>query len=433
MNLKKLLAKDPGELTAAEKEFLRENVESLSDEQREAFKAVLSKDAVDGIDEDKLMELLEKHADEIFNGRVDKIADDVAKKFMTKAMEQRAKVLGGGKVNNNPKADENTRKFFKALMSRDTVALKAFSTDDTPDTDGNAGFTIPSELRAEVLRIAQVGYGVAREEMFYLPFSGPGNKRVIPALGTSVSVKWTDEGGKKKSTGAKFSVVTQTLNKLAAIVPFTEEILEDTAIDLTGLVATLIVEATSKEEDIQFFTGTGSPWTGVLNNSDVNPVTQASGDVNQVTVDDLIDMEDKTPAGALPGSKYYFHRSILSVLRKLKDKNGNYILVPAANGQPATLNGYPYRVCEAFPAVGDVGTGDAYILFGNLRQGAVYGDKQQIRVQMLTEATITDTDGSTAINLAEQDMVAMRFVKRVGYVVALPEALTVLKAAAHES
>jgi len=46
---------------------------------------------------------------------------------------------------------------------------------------------------------------------------------------------------------------------------------------------------------------------------------------------------------------------------------------------------------------------------------------------MLDQATITDTDGETAINLAEQDMVAMRFVERVGYVLALPEGIAVLK------
>jgi len=46
---------------------------------------------------------------------------------------------------------------------------------------------------------------------------------------------------------------------------------------------------------------------------------------------------------------------------------------------------------------------------------------------MLDQATITDTDGETAINLAEQDMVALRFVERVGYVLALPEGISVLK------
>jgi len=39
----------------------------------------------------------------------------------------------------------------------------------------------------------------------------------------------------------------------------TEELMEDTAINLTQLVADLIAEAIAKEEDTQFLAGTGAP------------------------------------------------------------------------------------------------------------------------------------------------------------------------------
>jgi len=45
----------------------------------------------------------------------------------------------------------------------------------------------------------------------------------------------------------------------------------------------------------------------------------------------------------------------------------------------------------------------------------------------LTEATITDTDGETSINLGQQDMIAYRFVQRGGYVLPKPTAIVVLK------
>jgi HK97 family phage major capsid protein len=204
-------------------------------------------------------------------------------------------------------------------------------------------------------------------------------------------------------------------------------------INLNTLLGALFAEAIAKEEDLQFFAGTGSPWTGVLNTGTVNIVLQATGDATQLTADDFLDMIDATPTGALNGAKFYFHRSILSVVRKLKDSTGNYIYQNPGQGLPATIWNYPYETSDAFPALADVGTGDPYILFGNLKQGAIFGDKQSIRVKLLTEATITDTDESTGINLAEQDMVALRIVERVGYVVSLPTALTVLKAQATES
>lgn len=432
--LEEILAKEAGSLSVEEKAFLKENVSKLNDEQKAKFAEELGEEKEEGVDVEAVKSLVSKSVGEALAKKVDQISDEIVSKFTKGATEARKKAIDTGKVEED-KGRDNTREFMKALLSGDKARCKVLTDSESgasPD-DAQAGLLIPTELRNEVLRIAETQYGLARRDMFYLPFSGPGNSRTIPALGTAVSVFWTDEGGKKKSTQPKFSVVVQTLKKLAAIVPFTEEILEDSAINLTSLVATLFAEAVSKEEDIQFFSGTGAPWTGILNNGSVNIVLQATGDVNQVTVDDLIDMEDATPTGALSGAKYYFHRTVLSVLRKLKDNNGNYILVPAANGQPATLNGKPYETSDAFPAVSEITTGDPYILFANLKQAAVFGDKQQLRVKLLDQATITDTDDSTVLNLAEQDMVALRIVERVGYVVALPTAATVLKAQATES
>ncbi len=247
-----------------------------------------------------------------------------------------------------------------------------------------------------------------------------------------MNVYWTDEGAKKTSTQPQFNVVTQTLKKLAAIVPMTEEILVDSAIDLNSLLGTLFAEAISKEEDFQGFVGTGSPWTGVLNNGDVNHV-DAAGDATQLTADDFLSLIDATPTGALAGAKFYLSRSALSQVRKLKDLQGRYIFQGPADSLPGTIWDYPYQVSDSFPAIGEVGEGDPFVLFGNLKQGVVFGDKQQLRIKLLDQATITDTDGTTVVNLAEQDMVALRVVERVGFVVALPKALSVLFASATES
>lgn len=433
--LKKILAKESSALTEEEKAFLRENEAKLSDEQKEKFAEALETEDEGGVDEEGLKALVSKAAEESAAKIVEKISDGLIAKFQTKLKAARAKAIeeadggeGGGEKETKKKG-ETTRSFLLALMDGDRARAKALTTSESgssPD-DAKAGLLIPDELRAEVLRLKETQYGLARRDMFYLPFSGPGNSRVIPALGTSVSVKWTDEAGKKKSTQPKFSVVTQTLKKLAAIVPFTEEILEDSAIDLVALVGQLFAEAVAKEEDVQFFAGTGSPWTGILNNGSVNSVTMLTGDADDNLADELLRLQDATPSGAQDGAKYYLHRTWLNKVRKLKDTNGQYIFQAPANGQPGTIWNKPYETSDAFPAVADTEVGDPFVLYANLKQAAVFGDKQQLRVKLLEEATITDTDDSTSINLAEQDMVALRVVERVGYVVALAAAATVLK------
>lgn len=425
--LKEILAKEASALSEEEKAFLREKESELTDEQKSKFADALNE--AEEMDVEAVKSLISKSVEDATAKAVERISDGLISKFQKGVKEARAKALDTVPAKNDKKKGESTREFLKALMDGDRMRAKALTTSEsgTSPDDAKAGLLIPEELQAEVLRIRETQYGLARRDMFYLPFSGPGNSRVIPALGTSVSTFWTGEGAKKKGTQPKFGVVTQTLKKLAAIVPFTEEILEDSAVDLVNLVGALFAEAVAKEEDVQFFAGTGSPWTGILNNGQVNIVTMGTGDATDNLADELLRLQDATPSGAQDGAKYYLHRTWLSKLRKLKSSTGEYIYQAPANGEPGTIWDKPYETSDAFPAVADTEVGDPFILYANLKQAAVFGDKQQLRVKMLDQATITDADDSTVINLAEQDMVALRVVERVGYVVALPKAATVLK------
>jgi len=446
MNIKKLLKKAFAELTAEEVTFLKSNISSMSPSEKTKFekdvadagenpaektekKEVEKKDEDEGIDEEAVKSLITDSIKTSIEKKVDEMSDGLVAKFMKGVKAQRENAVGDEKKEIT-KGEMDTRLFMKSLFNDERVELKEHEGQrakalDTTETGGKAGYLVPDELRAEILRIAETQYGLARREMLYLPFSGPGNSRTIPTLASTISVTWTDEKGTKSSSQPTFGLVTQTLKKLAVIIPMSEEILEDSAINLTTLIGQLVAEAISKEEDLQF------PWTGVLNNTDVNILTMGAGDTafTDVDADDLLDMQDETPSGAMSGAKYYMHRSIFNVLRKLKDDDGNPIFQKATESTPAMIWDFPYELSDAFPAKGDTAEATAFILFGNLRQGAVFGDKQQIRVKLLDQATITDTDGETAINLAEQDMIGLRFVERVGYVVSLPTALTVLKTA----
>ena len=421
MTLTKILEKlaAGGKITAEEKALLVANKDVLSKEQNAAVEGVEVADPDEDVDEQALDALISKRV----AARIDEISEKIANKFVDGVAKSRAKAIETGK-SQGKKGDGETRNFMKALFAGDRQAIKDISGVD----DASGGYLIPTELLSEVLRIAQKQYGLARKDMRYLPFTGPGNERRIPALGSSVSVAWTDEGAKKTSTSPTFGIVTQTLKKLAAIVPMTEEILEDSTIDLTGLIAQLFAEAVAKEEDVQFFNGTGSPWTGIMNNGFVNVVNTLTTDPKDVTADDLLAMVDETPTGALSGSKFYMHRSVFSVIRTLKASTaGTYLVQSPTDGAPATIWGYPVELSDALPTVKDTGNDQPFVMFGNLSVAAIFGDKQQLRVKMLDQATVRNSDDDADLNLAQQDMVAIRIVERVGYVLALPTAVTVLK------
>lgn len=425
MNLKELLAKKRDELSAEELAFVKAHAAELSAEEKAKFEV-----EENGLDVDAVKNLVSKHVSEALEKQMAKISDELVGKFMKGVDEQRSRAVDTGKKP-AAKSDNTTREFLKAIFAGDKARAKAITTETggTAPDDSNAGVLIPVELRNEVLRIAETQYGLARRDMMYLPFSGPGNSRTIPALGTSVRVFWTDEKGKKTSTQPKFSLITQTLKKLAAIVPMTDEILEDSAINLTQLLGQLFAEAVAKEEDLQFFAGTGTPWTGLLNNGSLLTVTM-TGVATDITADDLLDLQYKVPTSIRSTGKYYLSGSVIVAVQKLKGTDGHYIWQGPRDGKPGTIWNKPYEESDAFPEIGDVEDGEAFVIFGDLKKTCIFGDKQQLRVKLLEEATITDTDDESGengdINLGEQDMVALRIVERVGYVCGLPGGLAKL-------
>jgi len=456
MNIAKLIAKFTNEglekMNEEELTLLKNNVGLLSPagkaKYEEATKTVVVPEAkadakadVEAIDEVALKAMIAKSVQEevtstISEANIDKIAESLVAKAIAGAEANRAKVIDTD-VKLDKKSQDSTRGFIKALLGRDEEKLvemkqKATTYNYTGD-DARGGYTIPEELQAEVLRIAEEQYGLARQEFQYLPFGGPGNERKIPTLASSVSVSWVDEAGTKPSTNPVFGLVTQTLKKLVAMVPFTEEILEDTAIDLTSFIAKLVAEAFAKEEDAQFFDGSGSPWTGILHNGSVGSVALATAEgMSDVTFEKLVDMQDELPSGAMAGAKYYMHRHVMSYLRKLRtsaitasDNLGAFLLPLNKAGIEGILD-FPVVLSDAFPDKTLTGALEPFVVFGNLKMAAIFGDKQQVRAKLLDQATITDGDGSTSINLAQENMLALRMEERVGYVLALPTAVVVL-------
>ena len=440
--LKAILAKNEADLTAEEKALILKHVADLDEETKTKFAKTLEDDESeeeeegdddddddddDGIDEKSLKALIDKGIDKSAEARSEAIIQKTVAKFFDGVNLARKKSLESGTTVVKEEGKE-TREFFKALLNRDYARAKALTTSTTgvsPD-DAKAGITIPSELLAEIYRFIP-DYGVARRNMRYLPFSGPGNERDITALAAAVNVYWTGEGVKKTSTQPKFSPVTQTLKKMAAICPLTEEIIEDSAIPLKSLLGELFAEAIGVEEDFQFLAGVGTPWTGILNNASVNVTYQLTAGTANVHTDDLLNMKKGIPASARRNAKYYFNPDTEILLQQLKDEQGRYILQQPTDSAPGKLWGNAYELTDALPAPDDVDAGDPWIIFGDFKKCAILGDKQQIRVKLLEEGTITDTDGQTTINLAEQDMVALRIVERAGYVLVLPSGINVLK------
>lgn len=445
MNLKDLLAKllAKGFATKSEQAEVATAVEGADDATKAelateiAEVAKLPEESEDNLDEEALKALVTGRVNEIAKSATEKafekMSDELVSKFMAGVKENRktavATPVAKGKF-------EESKSFFKSLFQNDMASLKASGYLDTA-TPGTAGYLVPpAEFIAEVYRIAETEYGVARREMRYIPKSGAGDTITVPALGTSVSSFWTGQGSTKTSTEPSFNLPTVTLKKLAAIVPWTDEFEEDMGVNAIQLLATLFAESLAKMEDEAFFKGDGTStyggFTGILNTATTNDVTLASASIEDLTAEKLLDMQDETPAGALQGAKYYMHRSVLSIVRKLRTNNGtgDFIYQAPGAGQPATIWNYPVEIVEAMPSVSDDDADTAFVIFGNLKNTCIISDKGNIALKVFDSGVVRNVGNSADLNLITQDMKALRVVRRVGFTVALPKGITVLKTGA---
>jgi HK97 family phage major capsid protein len=444
MNIKELLAKIAKGLTLtdAEKAFLKEHASEITDEaDKKSYADMLAGDS--GIDIESAKALLAAYAKEAVSAagnaerealmakKVDELSSDLVGKFMKGVEESRKRILDGDKKDASNGKGEATKKWLIALKNRDSATLKSITdaSGASPD-DTNAYVTIPTELLNEVLRILPT-YGVARRDCRYLPFTGAGYERDITGLVNGVTVTWPGEKGKAKSTQPKFRKVTQRLEKMLATCPLTSEIEEDSGIDILNLLSQLFAEAIGLEEDAQTFIGDGHPHTGILNSGIIKLVTMTGKAASAVTIDDLIKLEMAIKPSVRAGAKYYLSTTTLQVLRLLKDKNDRYLLQEPTAGGPGTINGRAYEELECMPEIGDIEKGDAFIVFGNLKRGVIIGDKKRMQVKILTEGVVADGE-SGEVNLAQQDMEAMRVRQRFSVNIVLGDAVGALVADAAE-
>ena len=238
--------------------------------------------------------------------------------------------------------NDKFKRTIKAVYLNDLVSLQelggfADAKEMTTDATGTpyGGYAVDSELSAEIRHLV-TEYGVARREMSSLVLSK--NSYKANSLTTDVSVVWVDEGGAIGSTQMVLGQDTLELEKLAAIVTITSELLSDEEVDLFRFIAGRVAEGFAEAEDNAFFKGDGTStygsFTGILEAGDVNTTTLASGSTGfaDLTPEKLLDMQDDTPQGAQNNAKYYMHRSILNVIRKLRadavsasDSAGNFL------------------------------------------------------------------------------------------------------------
>lgn len=237
--------------------------------------------------------------------------------------------------------------------------------------------------------------------------------RVI-SLDSGLAFYSTAEAGVKTSAKLAFAKNEVSLQKYAVIVPATDELTEDAAIDYWNLVTRELTRAYAKVADEITFT---NATTGITNQTGV--ITEnVSGAGTTIDWDDLLDLEAKLEDD-IDTSNYRWYMRKETWYRLVQTKgttNDHYIGGSLGNwnaniNQPTTPWGTPVTFTRVLPTANSVSSNDAFAVFGDLRNYILY-NKRGMQLKMLTEATINDSEG-TELNLATQDASAMRAVIRL--------------------
>jgi HK97 family phage major capsid protein len=263
-------------------------------------------------------------------------------------------------------------------------------------------------------------FGIARNYCTVIPMNRM--ELEFPTLTDGIQTYWIGEGQTIPKTKPQFGTIKLVAKKLATLIPITSELLDDSTIAIANLIATLIANAMAKEEDRVVFAGkmANSPWDSILYDPNVVHVHQEAGKTSfaDLSADQLADMiADLTPMQS-DGARWMMHRTVFNVIRKLKDKNDNYIYTsPSSPSEPGTIWGYPYTLNESFPSIAQSAADTPFLFLGNPKH-AYIGDRKQMAVAK-----------SEHLGFAE-DKIFIRVIQREGFVIALPQALRVLRTAA---
>jgi HK97 family phage major capsid protein len=218
--------------------------------------------------------------------------------------------------------------------------------------------------------------------------STAGFKKLFNNRGTGSG--WVGEtAARPETTTPEFSPLTFTPGEIYANPAATQQMLDDSVVNLEQWLANEVEVEFAYEEGVAFVSGNGTnkpngfltyvtgaanaathPWGAIT-------LTTAAA-TTAVTTDEIITLIYSLPGEYTANARFVMNRSVQGVIRKLKDGDGNYIWQPSfQQGQPAMLAGYPVTEMAAMP---NMAASAVPIAFGDFRRGYLIVDRTGVRV-----------------------------------------------------
>ena len=216
--------------------------------------------------------------------------------------------------------------------------------------------------------------------------------------------------GVKPTTGMKWTDATMTAEEIAVIVPIHENTLDDADIDIWAAVRPKVAEAFALRLDKAVLFGDEAPasWThaNLVAKAIAAGNTVAQGRTDKDLADDFNDLFALVEDDDFDVTDVFSVKSLRSKFRGLRDANGQPIYLDGVRGDGSTATIYGETLRYLSKRLARPTVAQAIALDRNQYQ---VGIREDFTVKFLDQATVG------GVNLAERDMVALRFKFRVAF------------------
>lgn len=286
-----------------------------------------------------------------------------------------------------------------------------------------ASALIPEDVSREIIQ-SLPEYSTALRMFRKVPMSRAQQRMpVLSALAIAYFVTGGDTG-LKQTTEINWTNKYLNAEEIAVIVPVSENVLDDTDYDIWGEVKPRLIEAIGRTIDAAIFFDVNRPstWAGAIVTDSISAGNFVSRQSQSSTNDLAIEISNAmglVEADGFMTNGYVSRVQLRTELRNLVDQNRQRLFIEGLQqGIPQNLYGDPLSFMKngAFPAPASTVT---QLITGDFNQGII-GLRKDITYKILDQAVLTDTSGNIIYNLAQQDMVALRCVMRLGWQVANP-------------
>lgn len=203
---------------------------------------------------------------------------------------------------------------------------------------------------------------------------------------------WATETGAITETATpQIDRITIPLHELSALPKASQRLLDDSAFDVEGWLASRIADRFARAEGTAFISGDGvDKPKGFLTYPAVANDSWAWGNLGYVATGAAADFSATDPSDAIVdlvyslGARYRANATFVmnsktaGAVRKMKDADGRFLWLDGiAKGEPARLMGYPVLIAEDMP---DIAADATAIAFGDFSAGYTVAERPDLRI-----------------------------------------------------